>query len=485
VNTPRFVLAAPSSGSGKTTLAVGLMSAFAERMTVQAYKVGPDYIDPGYHTAATSRPSRNLDTWMIPAERVKDSFSRSALGADICIIEGVMGLFDGYDGSSEAGSTAEVAKLLSAPVALVIDAGSMARSAGAVALGFRQFDPQLNLAGVILNNVASAAHAQWVTEAVQSVGSSVLGCVPRSQNLAVPERHLGLYMAGERAAATQTFIETAKEVVRQNIDLSALETLARTAPEFGVRSLQTSESRVRSLIIPEGDQTSDSRIGVARDEAFCFYYEDNFDLLREAGAELVFFSPLHDPALPPALSGLYLGGGYPELYAAQLAENASMRAALKSAIESGMPTYAECGGLMSLVETFVDGAGAAYPMLGVLPGFTRLTGQLKMGYREVVALQSTPLLGKGETARGHEFHYSEWLRPEGSGACAYAIQPRRGGESQPEGFAKDNLLASYVHLHFASNPSLARNFVSACRAFMKKRPEGFPTNLRDGDSNQR
>ncbi len=459
MNMPRFVLAAPSSGSGKTTLAVGLMSAFSERLTVQAYKVGPDYIDPGYHAAATGRPSRNLDTWMIPPERVKESFARSAVSADLCIIEGVMGLFDGYDGRSEAGSTAEVAKLLSAPVVLVIDAHSMARSVGAVALGFRQFDPQLNLAGVILNNVASAAHAQWVTEAVQSVGSSVLGCVPRSQNLAVPERHLGLYMAGERMAATQTFIETAKEVVRQNMDLSALEALARTAPKI----------ELRSLIIPEGNLTSgDVRIGVARDEAFCFYYEDNFDLLREAGAELVFFSPLHDPDLPPALSGLYLGGGYPELYAAQLAENAPMRAALKSAIESGMPTYAECGGLMSLAETFVDGAGVAYPMLGVLPGFTRLTGQLKMGYREVVALQSTPLLGKGETARGHEFHYSEWIRPAGNDACAYAIQPRRGGESQPEGFAKDNLLASYVHLHFASNPHLARNFVSACRSFQRR-----------------
>ncbi len=453
MNAPRFVLAAPSSGSGKTTLATGLMSAFAERMTVQAYKVGPDYIDPGYHTAATGRPSRNLDTWMIPTERVKELFARSAHGADICIIEGVMGLFDGYDGRTESGSTAEVAKLLSAPVALVIDAGSMARSAAAVALGFKAFDPQLNLAGVILNNVASAAHAQWLTEAVQSVGLTVLGCVPRSQNLSVPERHLGLYMAGERAAATHTFIEAAKEVVRQNIDLSALEALARTAPEVGVQNLLTLER-----------ENPVTRIGVARDEAFCFYYEDNFDLLREAGAELVFFSPLHDSAPPPALSGLYLGGGYPELYAAQLAENASMRTALKSAIESGIPTYAECGGLMSLAESYFDEAGIEYPMMGVLPGFTRLTGKLKMGYREVVALQSSPLLGKGETARGHEFHYSEWIRPEESNSFAYAIQPRRGGEAQPEGFAKNNLLASYVHLHFASNPSLPRNFVNACRA---------------------
>jgi cobyrinic acid a,c-diamide synthase len=452
MNAPRFVLAAPSSGSGKTTLATGLMSAFAERMTVQAYKVGPDYIDPGYHTAATGRPSRNLDTWMIPPERVKELFSRSAVGADLCIIEGVMGLFDGYDGRTESGSTAEVAKLLSVPVVLVIDAGSMVRSAAAIALGFKTFDSGLNLVGVILNNVAGAAHAQWLTEAVQSVGLTVLGCVPRNQNLSVPERHLGLYMAGERTAATQKFIEAARDVVRENVDLSALEALARTAPEI--------ESEIRSL------PTSDSkrpRIGIARDEAFCFYYEDNFDLLREAGADLVFFSPLHDSSLPSKLSGLYLGGGYPELYAVQFAENVSMRMELKSAIDSGIPIYAECGGLMSLAESYFDEAGIEYPMLGVLPGSTRLTGKLKMGYREVVARESSPLLEKGQTARGHEFHYSEWIRPKENNSFAYEIQSRMGGESQPEGFVKNNLLASYVHLHFASNPDLARNFINACQ----------------------
>jgi len=210
-------------------------------------------------------------------------------------------------------------------------------------------------------------------------------------------------------------------------------------------------------------QNPATRIGIARDEAFCFYYEDNFDLLREAGAELVFFSPLHDSSIPSNLSGLYLGGGYPELYAAQLAENQSMRAALKSAIESGIPTYAECGGLMSLAESYFDETGIEYPMMGVLPGSTCLTGRLKMGYREVVGLESSPLLEKGQTARGHEFHYSEWIRPEESNSFAYEIQPRMGGESQPEGFVKNNLLASYVHLHFASNPTLARNFVAACQ----------------------
>lgn len=428
------------------------MAALSERYKVQGFKVGPDYIDPGYHTAATGRASRNLDTWIIPPGRVKELFSRSQTDADISIIEGVMGLFDGYDGRTESGSTAEVAKLLCSPVVLVIDAGSMARSAGAVALGFRQFDPDLNLAGVIVNNMAGAAHAQWVTESIQSVGSNVLGCIPHSEELCVPERHLGLYTAGERGAATSQFVEAARDVVRQHVDLSALESLAHSAPE------------IKAAIQPVRKNPS-VRIAVARDEAFCFYYEDNFDLLREAGAELVFFSPLYDHSLPAGVSGLYLGGGYPELYAAQLADNKAMRASLQMGVSAGIPTYAECGGLMSLAEYYVDGSGTEYPMAGVLSGYTRLTGRLKMGYREVIALQANAMLKKNEKARGHEFHYSEWIRLESDNAFAYTIQPRLGGEPQPEGFSKKNLLASYVHLHFASNPNLAGNFVNACQAW--------------------
>lgn len=447
---PRFVLAAPSSGSGKTTLAVGLMAAFAERITVQGYKVGPDYIDPGYHTAATGRASRNLDTWMVAPKYVKESFSRSQGGAGLSIIEGVMGLYDGYNGRTEAGSTAEVAKLLNAPVVLVIDAAKMARSAGAVALGFRQFDPQLNLAGVILNNTAGAAHAAWVAEAVRSVGITVLGCIPRNEALRVPERHLGLYTAGERDLATRQFIEAAKEFVRQHVALSDLETLALNAPE------------IQAAAQPPLEEPS-VRIAVARDEAFCFYYEENFDLLRAAGAQLVFFSPLRDQCLPAGVSGLYLGGGYPELYAGQLAKNEAMRSALRAFVLEGAQTYAECGGLMTLAEYYVDEAGVQFPMAGVLPGFTRLSGKLKMGYREVSALRENAFFREGETARGHEFHYSEWIRAEVENSYAYLIQPRSSETPGPEGFSKNNLLASYVHLHFASNPNLARNFVTSCR----------------------
>ena len=454
VNIPRFVIAAPHSGSGKTTITVGLMAAFAERMTVQGYKVGPDYIDPGYHTAVTGRASHNLDTWMVPTGRVKELFTRSQSGADLSIIEGVMGLFDGYGGLSESGSTVEVAKLLHAPVVLVMDAHRMVRSAGAIALGFRDFDPGLNLAGVIVNNVSRAAHAGWVTEVIQSVGLRVFGWVPRDESLHVPERHLGLYTAEERGAATRQYIQAARKAVRRHLDLPGLEALARSAPEM-------------SMIDQPVHPAATTRIGVARDEAFSFYYEDNLDLLRKAGAELVFFSPLRDSCIPPDLCGLYLGGGYPELYAAQLSENGSMRAALKSAVAAGMPTYAECGGLMSLAEYFVDSCGIEHPMVGILPGFTRLTGKLKMGYREVVGLQPNLLLGKGETARGHEFHYSEWVNPERHNAFAYGIRPRAGNETRSEGFSKPGLLASYIHLHFASNPDLARNFVKACCSFRK------------------
>jgi cobyrinic acid a,c-diamide synthase len=449
---PRVLIAAPSSGSGKTTITAGIMAALSERYRVQGFKVGPDYIDPGYHTAATGRISRNLDTWMVDQEQVKNIFARAGSDADVCVIEGVMGLFDGYDGLTERGSTAEVAKLLSAPVILVIDAGKMARSAAAIALGFRDFDSDLNVAGVIVNNVGSETHARWVTEAIEAIGINVIGCMPRAEELNVPERHLGLFMAGERESATTAFIHEAAEIANRHVDMEKIFLLAKSATEIQLNTKDTKVTKEKSI-----------EIAVARDEAFCFYYEDNLDLLREHGAEVVFFSPLHDEHLPPNISGIYLGGGYPELYAKQLADNKSLREELRGKILAGLPTYAECGGLMTLTEYFVDKSGIEYPMLGILSGFTRLTHELKMGYREVSALEPNLMLDKDEKARGHEFHYSEWIKPEGSDAFAYAIQSRMGGEAKSEGFAKKNLLASYVHLHFASNPNLAQNFVNACK----------------------
>ncbi len=452
VKAPRLMIAAPSSGSGKTTIAVGIMAALSDNKVVQGFKVGPDYIDPNYHTAATGRISRNIDSWMLPTNQIKGIFCRGQQGADISIIEGVMGLYDGFEGKSESGSSAEVAKLLNTPVVLVIDVRAMAGSVGAVALGFKNFDPDLNLAGIIANRVGSLKHAQFVTQAIERVGLPILGCIPRDQTLNVPERHLGLFTAGEREEATQKLIKDAKRVVRDNLDIDLLVSIAQNAPKL----------YIYGPINPPIVREKEIRIAVARDEAFCFYYQDNFDLLEAAGAEIVFFSPLRDKKLPENIAGLYLSGGYPELYAAEITENTSIRTAIHETILSGLPAYAECGGLMTLTEYFLDSQENIFPMVGVLPGYAQMTDQLKMGYREVVSLENTLLLSKDGIVRGHEFHYSEWVREEND-CYAYAVKSGADDIKRLDGFAKGNLLASYIHIHFASNPDIATRFVNKCK----------------------
>jgi cobyrinic acid a,c-diamide synthase len=339
----------------------------------------------------------------------------------------------------------------------VVDAGSMARSAGALALGFKVFDQDINLAGIIANNLAGAAHAQWVRESIESVGLTVLGCIPRETSLHISERHLGLHTATEKVSQTFAFITAAKKAIQENVDMEKVVKIARSAPELSI-SLQP---QVSCLLEKR------ERIAVAYDQAFCFYYEDNFDLLREAGAELVFFSPLQDTCLPPDISGLYIGGGYPELYADQIDNNQFIRASIRACIQANMPVYAECGGLMTLVDFFQKEDYRKFQMVGVIPGFTRLSSKLTLGYREVMTLQTNILLGKTETARGHEFHYSEWIRTEAQNSFAYRLQSQ-SDLPLAEGFASGNLLASYIHLHFASNSNLAQNFVTACRNWREK-----------------
>lgn len=449
---PRLVVAAPHSGSGKSTIASGLMAALAATgKAVQGFKVGPDYIDPGYHAAATDRPSRNLDTWMVSKESVLTTFARAAQDADVAVIEGVMGLYDGYDAQTERGSTAEVAKLLGAPVLLVIDVGRMARSAGATALGYRDFDPDLTMAGVICNKTGSEKHALWVTQAIEGIGLPVLGCLPRKPSLLIPERHLGLHTAVERAEEGRVFLRHAAELITDHIDLARVLALAADVEPLTVES-----PRVTAPVKPR------TRIAVAYDAAFCFYYEDNFDLLREAGADLIFFSPISEDALPKDIGGLYLGGGYPELYAERLAGNTSLMDAIRQAVAAGMPTYAECGGLMFLTESITDLRGNTYPMIGAVPGRAQMRERLAMGYREVTALRDTILLPAGGRARGHEFHYSDWSGPLADDHAAYQITPRLREEVRAEGYVRDNVLASYVHLHFSAHRDLAWNFVDAC-----------------------
>lgn len=418
-----FLVASPHSGAGKTTVAVGLMAALAARgHRVQAFKVGPDYIDPSYHRLATGRPSRNLDTWLCSKETVRWLFERSA--ADVNVVEGVMGLFDGAPGG--AGSTAEVAKTLGVPVVLVVDASGMAQSVGALVHGFATYDPDVTIAGVVFNRVASEGHVAYLRE---SVHLPVLGWVENDDSIAVPERHLGLIPAAE----WRPDVARIGEVVSRHVDVDRLLRLAaRSAAPLSpaLPGPAPSPTPVRA------------RIAYALDEAFTFYYQDNLDLLQAAGAELIPLRLLDDAALPDA-GLLYLGGGFPEVFRDRLLANTPMVDAVRRWTR---PIYAECGGLMYL------------SMIEAIPGRIRMTERLQhFGYTEATALVDTPLLRTGETVRGHEFHYSAWDGP----ANAYRV--RKGGTERTEGYTNGTILATYVHVHFGSNPALASRLVEAAQ----------------------
>jgi cobyrinic acid a,c-diamide synthase len=455
--TARIVIAGAHSGVGKTTLATGLMAAFVQRgLRVQGFKVGPDYIDPTYHALATGRPGHNLDTWMVPPERVRESFAHAASQVDIAIVEGVMGLYDGLGYEDETGSTAQVAKLLGAPTLLVLDAGGMARSAGALALGYRQFDTALPLAGFIVNRVGGELHGAGVARAIQAAtGLPVLGWLTREAALDIPERHLGLIPTME-PGRWRAFVEAAAAQVARHLDLDAILSLARNAPPM---------SPIESCFSIAPGIEHRPIIAVARDEAFSFIYEDNLDLLRDAGAHIVFFSPLRDQALPPGAGGVILSGGFPEIYAARLAVNRNMLEALRAAHARGLPIYAECGGLMYLTQAIVDLDGQAHSMAGLLPGRSVMSGRLTLGYREARAAGDSWLFSAGESVRGHEFHYSAWEGYISKAPPAFYLQPSssRDSDARPEGVCMGNLWASYVHLHFGGKPELAERFVRACR----------------------
>ncbi len=444
---PRLVLAAPQSGSGKTTVAAALMRLLRERgLRVAPFKAGPDYIDPGHHRAAAGRPSRNLDGWMLPHDTVRALFRRATTGeraADVAVVEGMMGLFDGRTGGGEEGSTAELAKLLRAPVVLVLDGGAMARTAAAIVQGIHNFDPDLPLAGVILNRMGGERHYEMCREAIQPLGVPVLGWLPMDPALAVPERHLGLLLAGEY---TMDFSRLAEQAAK-TLDVDGLLAIARTA-----RPLPDAHDP-----LPPPVSQRRAVIGVARDAAFDFYYEDNLDLLRDLGAELRFFSPLDDPAPPEGAGALYLGGGYPELHAERLFVNLPMRRAIRAFADSGRPVYAECGGLMYLSEMLIDQAGTRHRMVGLVPATSAMRTRVTLGYREAEALVDSPIAAAGDVVRGHEFHYS--VLESGPDPSAY----RRLGGTETEGFVtgpRANVLASYIHVHFAANATVAERFVA-------------------------
>ena len=488
---PALVVAAPHSGSGKTIITLALMAALKARgLGVQPFKVGPDFIDPGLHGRVTGRISRNLDGWMLSRATNRALFERWAGAADAAVVEGVMGLFDGYDGLSEAGSTAEMAKWLGLPVLLVVDARSMARSAAALVLGFTRFDPDLTFAGVVFNRVGSPGHLEYLNQAMrQSLPDlPVFGGIPRDPRLELAERHLGLVTA-EETRLTPEHQRDLAEIIERHLDLDRLLGVSRRSSEQA--SEPAREMRPISAPAAAADRAAAPVvIAVARDEAFCFYYQDNLDLLAEQGAELITFSPLRGDRLPPDASALYLGGGYPEVHAERLAANQTLLRQLRDAAARGLPIYAECGGLMTLSRFIETAPGRRRPMAAVLPFGTRMLERRKaLGYTEVELLAPTPIGPPGLKIRGHEFHYSEIVAGADTNADpvadpsaavdsgadpaaglirAYRIQARSGRAVPPEGYLSGSVLASYVHLHWGSAPQAAAHFVAHARAWRER-----------------
>jgi len=454
---PRLLLAGAHSGAGKTSVAAGLMAALVRRgLIVQPYKVGPDYIDPAFHTFVTGRQSRNLDSWMLDQATVLALFGHNAPGPGegLSVIEGVMGLFDGHS-REPAGSSAHLARILTAPVVMVINGAGLARSAAALVRGFDQFDPGLRLAGVIINQTSSPAHYEMLKTFVENeAGVPCFGHLLKNPRLALESRHLGLVPAAEVTDLSARLANLA-EAAGETLDLDGLVRLAETAPEI-------SPPPCPLAVIPKGAPGPPVRLGLARDAAFSFYYQDGLDILTRLGAELRPFSPLADTALPPDLDGLYLGGGFPEVFAAKLAANQRLKSEIREALEEGLPAYAECGGLMYLAQALVDHAGRAHEMTGFFPLTTIMgSGLRNFGYATVTFEADTVLGPAGTRVRVHEFHHSriEDEKPED-----YVLKIEKSPDrAWRGGLARKNVLAAYPHIHFAANPDLAVNFLEYCR----------------------
>lgn len=460
-----FLIAAPQSGSGKTTVCLSILAAFSRRgLRVAPFKCGPDFIDPGYHRQASGRVSINLDGWMCPESFVRETFRLHVADAGLAVIEAVMGLFDGLGSSPMEGSSAQIAAITGAPVVLVVNARGMAASAAALVKGFAEFDPAVRLAGVIFNNVGSASHGELLRRAMGEAlpGIRVFGCIPRDEALAIPSRHLGLVTVEDNPLQPDC-LERLADYAEQHLDLDGLAEL-----EIPPRPPLSSGGEAPAPSFGKGgtEGISPVRIAVARDAAFCFVYEDNLRLLRDAGAEVVPFSPLTDAAVPEGVSGIYLPGGYPELFAERLAANSAMLRSIRGAVEQDLPLYAECGGFIYLTRGMADEDGSPLAdFAGVFPVRARMLPKRKaLGYRMVEVMSDSVIAGTGEAARGHEFHYSEIdAMPEEIERC-YRVT-RQGKVLGVEGYRYRNCLASYVHLHFGSNPRIAPAFVAACREY--------------------
>lgn len=435
---PRLVIAGTHSGVGKTTIATGLMSAFRQRgLSVRSAKVGPDFIDPGYHSVATGSFPRNLDPWICGSDAIAPLAGRASVGADILVVEGVMGLFDGaVDGTPS--SSADVANLLDAPIILVVDAASMSSSVAALVAGYRDHDPTIKLAGVILNRVGSQHHATLLVEALDAIDVDVFGCVYRNENLVWRDRHLGLIPVQEQDPALVREIERLGRILTESCDLDRLLEIAVRSPP----------KPVSDPSVP--DFVANVRIGLATGTAFTFSYQDNIEALQAAGAEVITFDPVNDEGLPSDLDGLVVGGGFPEVYAESLSTNKAMLGSVRDALASGLPTWAECGGLLWLCQE-LDGR----PLVGSVPASGMMTKKLTLGYREATVQVRNPLGERGHVLRGHEFHYSK-VKPAGD-----ALELQSRFSTRLEGFAGPNVLATYLHLHLGGNHRPASHFVTS------------------------
>jgi cobyrinic acid a,c-diamide synthase len=450
---PRIMIAGTNSGVGKTTVTLGIMSALVKKgIKVQGFKAGPDYIDPSHHTFVTGNASRNLDTWMMGESACRELFERSAANADISVIEGVMGLYDGSIDSSGHGSSAHLAKVLNTPVILVVNAKGVAQSAGAIVMGFKEFDKEINLAGIILNNIASQNHYDCIKKAIEdSCSVTVLGYLNKDKDITIPERHLGL-IPSEEEKINSALYEKLGQMVLETIDTDRLLDTAGAAGIFPDYN--------KSIFINRNDPLNIT-LAIARDNSFCFYYQDDIDLFEALGAKIKQFSPLNDKCLPDDIDGIFMGGGFPELFADRLMKNENMRNSILEAHKQGTVIYGECGGMMYLLEKLIDCEGRSFKMCGVLSGTSRMENRRQgLGYVITDATCDNMICKIGDTFRAHEFHWSMLQDVPDDTIFAYNTRKSNGKRTGVDGICKNNVLASYTHIHFSSNPKLAGNILS-------------------------
>ena len=457
---PRIIFAGTNSGVGKTTLTMGLILALKRRgFNVQPFKAGPDYIDTSYHTHVSGRICRNLDPWMLSKNTILELFQRQAKSSDISVIEGAMGLYDGLLGKQE-GSSAHLAKITRSPVILIVDARSLSRSAAAIVLGYKEFDREVDLRGVILNNIASDSHYRSIKYAIEKdVRLPVFGFLPKDKGLSLPERHLGLIPAQEKKPLDGLLKKVAK-LIESNIDINAVIAVAKGAkllPDF------------KRKIFLQKPADNKINIALARDESFNFYYQDNLDIFTHYGANIIEFSPIKDKTLPPDINGIYIGGGFPELFASKLSKNSALRKDILSRAKKGMPIYAECAGLMYLSKNISDFRGRSFPMSGVFDFSVKMGKRLSaLGYVNVEVFKDNILSNESERIRGHIFHWSYLNREPKKNETVFKVK-KKGRGPLLDGFFRWNVLACYTHLHFGSNVKFARNFISNCAAYAKRR----------------